>query len=427
MLRIEGLTCQAGLRDQSEMDIVLAAFGQTSSRPALMGSMLQAASVALAGRPVARASLLADGSAARRVINYEPLGDVFIEDRRLVVVTSRWGFLRVWAISADDAGDSLRADCKCLEGIVKSRIDGRRVRGMRFNWSGLGPQAVRDYSPSKSNHSAVLQSRAPEYTDDDVRRARLLSGDLPRRTMLRLAQTGKARRIDTADDLDAQVLDHLIEAGLVRKEFLLTCKKDSHTICSVVDQAELEAVGASGATCHACGRRLSDERTQEILGITSASQQLLDGSRWMTIWITDLLGRCGLSDHSIEWGSRAAEDEIDIATELFGLRLFLELKDREFGLGDAYPFASRLVRYSASRGIVATMDKVAPEAKKFFKEQNARGQTIVCLEGKEAIELGVRRQVEDLSRSAARLVLDYEFQSVRLNIGAVLEPWISSR
>lgn len=80
----------------------------------------------------------------------------------------------------------------------------------------------------------------------------------------------------------------------------------------------------------------------------------------------------GILKENIGWNAVAGEDEIDIVTDALGSRIFFELKDREFGLGDAYPFAYRLSRYGGSFGVIVTTDKIADEAKRFFQEQGGK-------------------------------------------------------
>jgi hypothetical protein len=68
---------------------------------------------------------------------------------------------------------------------------------------------------------------------------------------------------------------------------------------------------------------------------------------------------------------------------MLGPPVFFELKARELGLDDAYPFSNRVSRYSGPFRRIVTTDKVAGEAKKFFDERhsNMRAQ-IVYVEGR---------------------------------------------
>ena len=123
---------------------------------------------------------------------------------------------------------------------------------------------------------------------------------------------------------------------------MVLCRQDSHTICAIQDRVEIDTGGASRFLCTICGRAFKDELVQEIHAPTDFGKRLLSGSRWMTIWVTELLIGSGIARDHIAWNAVAAEDELDIMTDALGPRAFFELKDRDFGLGDAYPFAYRV-------------------------------------------------------------------------------------
>ena len=71
----------------------------------------------------------------------------------------------------------------------------------------------------------------------------------------------------------------------------------------------------------------------------------------------------------IAWNAAAGDDELDIVVEILGSKYFLELKDREFGIGDAYPFASRTSRYGADGGAALSTERIHEEVKAFFRER----------------------------------------------------------
>jgi hypothetical protein len=86
----------------------------------------------------------------------------------------------------------------------------------------------------------------------------------------------------------------------------------------------------------------------------------------MRIIVAEELRKQGVEPTSILWNLNQGGEDIDI---VFGLRddvFFLELKDRAFGVGDAYPFNYRLQNWGGTFGIVFSTDRVAEEAKAVF-------------------------------------------------------------
>jgi hypothetical protein len=221
------------------------------------------------------------------------------------------------------------------------------------------------------------------------------------------------------------VAGQLVDAGLLRREYLVMCKQDSHTICMVKDRADLETGQGGAFTCSICGRSFKDEQVHEVFALTDVGRKQLAGSRWMTIWITELLMQSGVPKTDVAWNAIAGEDELDIMTDALGPRVFFELKDREFGLGDAYPFAFRVNRYGGLFGVVVSTERVAGEAKKFFEEQRqAMEARIEWLEGPETIARDLRGVVDRVSRSGVNELLMDLSESIGMNLVPVARAWM---
>jgi hypothetical protein len=123
----------------------------------------------------------------------------------------------------------------------------------------------------------------------------------------------------------------------------------------------------------------------------------------MTIWVTNLLVQLGVPLVSVLWNLSESGEEVDIVVEFLGQLCIFELKDREFGAGDAHPFNYRRVRYRAEKAIVVTADKVSVDAKRILKELQQESQSenkmgIVLVEG-----LGKAHEILQKEVSAAAL------------------------
>jgi hypothetical protein len=123
------------------------------------------------------------------------------------------------------------------------------------------------------------------------------------------------------------------------------------------------------------------------------------------------------------WGAAAGEDEIDITLDLATEKVFFELKDREFGLGDAYPFATRVSRYGADFGVVISTEAVGGEAKTFLSEPR-QGVDLMMVEGHEHIESSVCAILNDISRADVLLAVGDALAVSGLNLRGLLERWM---
>lgn len=149
----------------------------------------------------------------------------------------------------------------------------------------------------------------------------------------------------------------------------------------------------------------------------------------MSVWITELLKESGVREEGIKWNIEAPGEELDIMVEDFDSRLFLELKTREFGLGDAYPFGSRITRYGGMFGVIATTGRVSNDAKKFLEEEIRRGRRnlarIEYLEGPKSIEKGISQVIRELALLQARKVIRPFSVQMGFDLWPLVEHWIN--
>ncbi len=410
MFVIEGREANADFRDQREIDSVIAAIHSEGYKPLLRSMLAGACTAAALSDDSLDLDVLSDRQRTYRRPVSRPktvCGEVFFNEGFGYVLQPMGSTLNVWEIRRHDTMSSIECFCDLVAKSTRRCLDGRRVRGMSFEWRAPVKTDPRAFVPPSRLYQAVdLHTVAAEYTDEESTLAHVLVSADIRRFVLKLAEVGKTRMTDAAGDSDMNTIGVLLRHGLIQKENLITCRKDSHTICTTPDVSELKSGPGVGLTCAVCGRPFREEFVQEICALSDLGRQLVNGSQWMKIWVTDLLIDAGIQRDQIAWNPVSGQDELDIMTDALGPRVFFELKDREFGLGDAYPFSYRVSRYGGACGVVVTTDKVAEEAKKFFKEQRREMPAkVIMLEGTESTKEGIRELVEDVSRTGVTMSL----------------------
>ena len=269
-----------------------------------------------------------------------------------------------------------------------------------------------------------LTTKPAEFSETTAEDSELLVSRERRDFLIRLAQLGKARSVDAQADVQTAHVVPLLEHGLVRKEFLVLCRQDSRTLCTIETKDELEGETGQKFHCSVCGRTFAEELIQEIYAPTDRARSMLNGSHWMTVWITSILARAGVSIDQLFWGATAGEDEIDIVAQIQDQIIFFELKDRAFGLGDAYPFTARVQRYGANAGVIITMEGIAEEAQKFILEQaRSLESTVYTISGEEEVRRRVPSILAERAQSAALDAFRIVFSYSGLDPTPILKVW----
>lgn len=427
MFMLHGKEAKAEIREQIELDSVIFELEKKGFIPVLRNMLRSACeSVKIEPNSLPIDALISDPRFRHRPLTEDsPIGDVFHLDDHLFLLHPQRNRLVLWEVRHHSQTSMLDDSLIHLESAIKACLDGRRVRGMSFDWKEAKTLSRRRVIRSRRFHEMKLETKAPEYIEEQKEQAKLLVNGKLRDFVISLSQVGKARTRDAEMISNSEITQPLLEKQLIRKEYLVTCKQDSRTLCSVPDKNHLDSDAASSMRCPTCGRFFKEELIQEIFALTDAARNLIKGSQWMTIWVTNLLCIAGIHKDKIKWNATAGDDELDIVSEIQGLNVFFELKDREFGLGDAYPFGFRLERYGGDIGVVVTMDKIATEAKKFFEEQSgSRASRIECLEGCSAIQEALPALIEDISCNAVERFF-WEFTSeLGLDLLPLVRKWL---
>lgn len=428
MFTVSGLETLAEIRGSSECDGIIRYLQIRGHCPLLRMTADAAAEIAKlpAGSVPVGSLLIRDPISRINERSNSPVGDIFLEDHAAFMVFPAGPRLCIWEIRQRGAPPRLEAFGDEVIEAVRSVVDGRRLRGMKLQWKaaeGIAKRRVVFEGPRLSE--AKLSVKPPDYSEVESGAALLLAESEARNLALRIAQVGKVRTADASTESKKEIAESLLSAGILKEEYLILCRQDSHTICTSGAGEDSGVQSGGSLSCAVCGRRLTDEVVHEILALTDLGRSLLNGSKWMMVWITDLLIASGVEIERIGWNPESGQDELDIMLEELGARIFFELKDREFGLGDAYPFAFRVSRYGGAQGVIVTTDKVADEAKKFFREQGSQMRTLVTfLEGADGIGNGLRRVLDRVARQRIGQILAEFMPHLSINLWPLMQQWM---
>lgn len=241
--------------------------------------------------------------------------------------------------------------------------------------------------------------------------AKVLANKVNRQMLIELSQAGFARGRDVLsrkgkakDEVEA-ALEQLKSAQLVNSEYLLECRRAGTPLTRLTDSDDLNVESVGKLKCPTCGSMFRDELLSEGFSLSDLGRKLSSRSYWMTVWVTDQLVRIGVPLAGIAWNLTASGEEVDLLVEFLGGLWIFELKDREFGAGDAHPFNYRQVRYKADAAVIITTEHVSKDAKKVFEElaKEAAGGRLnpVYIEGLDKADSVLRTELAAASRRYA--------------------------
>jgi hypothetical protein len=302
-----------------------------------------------------------------------------------VVSESETG-IEVGIITSDggDADQRLQAFADAFQQATMGSLDGRKTRHMQFAWqpSVAGTPRLDAIMSGESGESNARFGR-PEIDDTNLRAAKALSNERTRAMLIELSQAGFTRAQDVLSrkgkkqEEAEKAIAELKSLGMLTVEYLLECKRAGLPLTRLAQKDQLDNPTIGDLRCAMCNKPYREENLSEGYSPSDLGRSLCNSSHWMTVWITDELRNAGVPTSAIIWNLSQAGEEVDLLVEFMGEVWILELKDREFGSGDAHPLNYRQVRYKATKAIVVTTDKVSKDARRVFddlaKERSNRG------------------------------------------------------
>jgi hypothetical protein len=268
---------------------------------------------------------------------------------------------------------ALKGFLNAIEETFKSAI-AAETRQPEFNWQFISAQnSVEELNKRLSDDDAPMRFSKPEVEPSLQKGADVLADQQARSLLREVSEAGFARETDMLsrrgrkEEEVRSLLEQLKAASLMETQFLLQCRKNSAPLTRLVTKEQLAEAHVASLLCPTCNRSFDSEILTEGYLVSELGRRLLKSSHWMTVWLTLRLFELGISD-SIMWNLEESGEEVDILADFLGDLWIFELKDREFGPGDAHPFRYRQARYGAKAAIIVTTDKVSPEAKRIFME-----------------------------------------------------------
>ncbi|WP_262012036.1 hypothetical protein [Micromonospora sp. Mcm103] len=332
-----------------------------------------------------------------------------------------------------DIDEALQGFLQAFENQAEARVDEK----LEFDWTPIDLDSPRleKLLEKLNTDTAAARFSTPDLNDEALRGASVLSGKPNRELLRELSEAGfgrvadiLARRGDKKEEVQS-ALAELAQAGLTHAEVLLVCKATSAPLARFSEAEEVKSEPIASVRCGKCPRTYSQELVSEGYSVSPLGRSLAQGSHWMTVWVTSRLVDLGIPLTSIVWNLEDSGEEVDIIIEFMGKLWIFELKDREFGPGDAHPFNYRRVRYGADEAFVITTDKVSADARRVFGDLasgRAGTTTPIIIEGLENVEKEIRKRLEAayLIRALEALVMPSLMVGYKLD--AVAAEWLPS-
>lgn len=195
-------------------------------------------------------------------------GELFFTNDFAFAVVPLEEKLRVSVTGVQLLENAIQEFCTCIQEGVQKRFDGRRVRGMKFEWEtprttrsryledrylrgGIFPEELLIDEESDDEALDELNSTDPSYSEIEAQAADLLVDNTAKNLVMRLAKLRKMRAQDI-EESETPLLQKLQSLEFITEEYLLHCRNDDRTICVVPSKDAVNQEPLASVRCDMC-------------------------------------------------------------------------------------------------------------------------------------------------------------------------------
>lgn len=309
------------------------------------------------------------------------------------------------------------------------RDDTTKLTAWRQDPSAIHQGFIRFAAKQDTDSLSVIACR--ENGRDRVRAARLMDDDYTR-LFLRRAREAYAEGYHITPSSDAMsalpefAVNRLIEAGLLQREVLVSCRKTGHTLLGLPSADALAVVTISNASCSECGAKIADESIEEVFAPTQLVSLLLEDGAWLVNRLHSILRELGIAESDIVVEPPVGDGEARMIARVCDEPFLIVLRD-----GDLTPaFARRAINTKIETEVrhlmTVTTGAIHNEGRmsllNFAKrlERSGNDFEVIIAEGISAAEAEIKRAFERVSQRALAKHLCELDASVGLSVARLI-------
>ncbi|HZH31021.1 MAG TPA: hypothetical protein VEY11_09670 [Pyrinomonadaceae bacterium] len=235
-----------------------------------------------------------------------------------------------------------------------------------------------------------------EMVEGWLRTSGMLEDSRARGFLHRLSEAhkeGRARAALAAGDesVPDALLNRLAEVGLLKREILVSCRKDGRALFRLPSPDAFSMLSGSNAVCNECGAAIADERAEEVTVPTSLTATLLQNGAWLATHLRSLISRLGVPDRQIVTRPTGGDGEVRLMANVCGEAFLFLLHDGDWTTAQARRALDEHTRIESAHLVLVATGKIQEDARGRLREharrrtQGGRELELILIEGMDAV------------------------------------------
>jgi hypothetical protein len=328
--------------------------------------------------------------------------------------------------------DKLEAFCRSIrEALDAARLhsrggsgaSGAENGGVATSASGVGSPVASEWKQREARVSDSFRRFAEaETTTDANARGEMVEGWLRTSGMLEDTQArGFLRRLSEAhregrttgalpagagESVPDAMLNRLAEVGLLKREILVSCRKDGRALFRLPSPDAFSILSGSNAVCNECGAAIADERAEEVTVPTSLTATLLQDGAWLATHLRSILSKLGVPEKEIVTRPTGSDGEVRLMANVCGEAFLCLLHDGDWTTAQARRALDEHARSDSAHLVLIATGKIQEDARQRLREharrrtQGGRELELILIEGIDSVAATLEPAFERVASNA---------------------------
>jgi hypothetical protein len=321
----------------------------------------------------------------------------------------------VYESGTADPQEKLDAFCRAVRESLAAARDGNGLgtpsaTPVRLEWERRAARVPDSFQRFAADATATPTGARGEMIDGWLRSSGMLEDSQARGFLRRLSEAhseGRAATLaSTGESVPDALLNRLGEVGLLKREILVSCRKDGRSLFRLPSPDAFSVLSGSNATCNECGAAIADERAEEVTVPTSLAATLMQDGAWLATHLRSIISRLGVPEKQIVTRPTMGDGEVRLMANVCGEAFLFLLHDGDWTTAQARRALDEHARIESAHLVLVATGKIQDDARGRLREharrrtQGGRELELILIEGMDAIAAELRPVFERVSADA---------------------------
>ncbi|MDQ1524661.1 MAG: hypothetical protein QOE47_2585 [Pyrinomonadaceae bacterium] len=250
-----------------------------------------------------------------------------------------------------------------------------------------------------------------EMVEGWLRSSGMLEDTQARGYLRRLSEAhreGRAATLNTGvEGVPDALLNRLAEVGLLKREILVSCRKDGRALFRLPSPDAFSVLSGSNAVCNECGAAIADERAEEVTVPTSLTATLLQDGAWLATHLRSVISNLGVPDrHIVARPNASGDGAVRLMANVCGEAFLFLLHDGDWTTAQARRALDEHAKIESAHLVLVATGKIQEDARARLREharrrtQGGRELELILIEGMDAVAAALQPVFERVSADA---------------------------